>query len=253
MADNDPKSKLTPPPEAVGADNQAFDAHETEPAGAADDSIKAGHEPDRFRVSSVLYVPLLLVVFVLLAFGTVTLTFNYLTVKPPMDVSANRLAAAESQRNLNERFAAISSTDPNARVAQPRLEYLKQTANDASDPPFARSKRPIPAVGATWELYPEDLRPENFVDPTLKTKLLVNDGFHTDKKDIAHITIAEAMQTVVAQKKLAVKPGAKPLPLTSATKPGLENSGRGTFYDHPVPGVILDRAVPKGDEHPPGR
>ena len=250
MADD--HDRLKPPPEARGANEQAFDAHDTEPPGAADDSIQAGHEPDRFKVRNVLVVPAVLTVAVLVTFGIVTLAFNYLTVKPPMDVDANQLAAAESQRSLNERFAAISSTDPNARVKQPRLEYLKQTAgaNDPNDPPFYRSKRPIPAVGATWELYPEDLRPQNFVDPTTHAKILVNAGFYEGNKELAHIPIAEAIDVVLAQKKLAVKPGTKPAALTSVGRPDLSDSGEGAKRGLAVPGIIVDRAVSKGDDAP---
>lgn len=246
------KDRLTPPPEAQGANEEALDAHDTEPAGAGEDSIKAGHEPDRFQVRSVLYVPALLVIFVLITFGLVTVTFNYLTVKPAMDVDANKLAAIESQKSLNERFAAISSTDPNARVKQPRLEYLKQTANadDPSDPPFYRSKRPIPAVGATWELYPEDLRPQNFVDPTTHEKILVNAGFYDGKKDLAHIPIAEAIEVMLNEKKLPVKPGAKPVSLTTVGRPDMSDSGEGAKRGLAVPGIIVDRAVSKGDDAP---
>ena len=174
-------------------------------------------------------MPALLATFVLIAFAVVTVTFNYLTVKPPMDVDANQLAATESQKSLNERFAAISSTDPNARVKQPRLEYLKQTAgaDDPNDPPFYRSKRPIPAVGATWELYPEDLRPGNFVDPTTHEKILVSAGFYDDKKQLAHIPIGEAIDVVLKENKLPVKPGAKPTSLTSVGRPDLSDSGEG--------------------------
>ena len=245
MADD--HKKLIAPPEAIGASDQALDAHDTEPAGAAEDSIKAGHEPDRFQVRSVLYVPLLLVTFVLIAFGIVTVTFDYLTVKPPMDVDANKLAATESQKSLNERFAAISSTDPNARVKQPRLEYLKQTAgaDNPNDPPFYRSKRPIPAVGATWELYPEDLRPGNFVDPTTHEKILINAGFYSNKKELAHIPIAEAMEVMLKEKKYPVKPGTKPISQTSVGRPDLSDSGEGAKRGLAVPGIIVDRAVSK--------
>ena len=255
MADtHDDKSKLTPPPEAGVPSDPVLDAHDTEPPGAELISIKAGHEPDRFKVKTILYVPAIMVIFVLTAFGVVTATFNYLTVKPPIDPAANPLGAKEGAEPMNERFARISSTDPNAAVPQPRLEYLKQTANpyDKNDPPFYRSKRPIPAEGATWELYPEDLRPQNFVDPTKHTKVLVNAGWVGDKKQAAHIPIAEAMKVVVDGKKLAVKPGAKPLPLTSVGRPDLSDSGRGDQHRLAVPGIILDRTVEKGDAPPPG-
>ena len=253
MADtHDDKHKPTVPPKA--GDDPVIDAHDTEPPGAELDSVRAGHEPDRFKVKNVLYVPALMAVFVVIAFGVVTLTFNYLTVKPPVDPAANPLGAKEGAEPMNERFARISSTDPSAAVPQPRLEYLKQTANpyDKTDPPFYRSKRPIPAEGATWELYPEDLRPQNFVDPTRHEKILVNDGWVGGKKDLAHISIAEAMKVVVDGKKLAVKEGAKPLPLTSVGRADLSDSGRGDQRRLAVPGIILDRAVDKGDAHPPG-
>ena len=221
-----PGRKLDDP---APAHPDSVDPHDTQPPGADGLSVKAGHEPDRFKTRSALYVPLLVLFAMAVAFTVVTATFYYLTVKPPVDAAANPAALADSQKPINARFAAISSTDPNARTPQPRLEYLKQTAgnDNPSDPPFYRSKRPVEAVGATWEIRPEDLRPENFVDPTLRRKILVEAGWQDDAKKVAHIPIAEAMAAVVAQHKLAAVKDAKPLPTTSDGKPKLSNSGRG--------------------------
>ncbi len=207
----------------VGADA----AHD--PPGAETLSVKAGHEPDRFAVRSILYVPVIMVVMVVVGFVIVTITFNGLTEKPPVDPDKNPRGAADSKKDVNARFATISSTDPEARTNQPRLEYLKQTANNdqKDDPAFYRSKRPIEAVGATWELRPEDLRPENFIDPTRKTRILVEAGWQGDDTKVAHIPIAEAMDALLASKKLPTKPGAKPAPVTTDGKPKISNSGRG--------------------------
>ena len=203
------------------------DVHDTDPPGVQPDAVKAGHESDRFEAQKALYVPAIVVVTVLTAIGIISAIFAAVVYKPAMDPAANQESAAEATRPLNSRFGQISSTDPNAPVKQPRLEYLKQTATEGDrDPAWLRPKRPIEAVGATWEIRPEDLRPENFVDPTLKRKILVEAGWRdADTKNVAHIPLAVAMDAVLA--KLPIRKDPVVVSPTSDGKPKLSNSGRG--------------------------
>lgn len=238
----------------VSMSGASIDPHDIQPPGADKQSIQAGHEPDQFRVRTVLYVPLLLVVSALLAFAVVTVTFFNLVQKPDGDPAANREATALADRTLNARFARTSSTDPNAAVKQPRLEYLKQTEESGAkdDPAYMRSKRPVEADGATWELRPEDLRPGNYVDPTLHRKILVETGWvDPQKKTTAHIPIAEAMAAVVANKKyLPVRKDPVRVAATTDGKAKLSNAGRGGLAT-PVVVTVPVAAVKKDDKTKP--
>jgi len=236
----------------VSMSGASLDPHDIQPPGADKQSIQAGHEADRFRVRTVLYVPILLVVSALLAFVIVTVLFNSLVQKPDRD-GANLAANATAGKPLNARFAQISSTDPNAAVKQPRLEYLKQTEESGAkeDPAYMRSKRPVEANGATWEIRPEDLRPDNFVDPTLHRKILIETGWVAEsQKKLAHIPIAEAMATVVANKKLPVRKDPVQVAATTADKAKLSNAGRGGLAT-PAAVTTPVAAVKKDDSKPP--
>lgn len=213
---------------AVTMSGASLDMHDTEPPGASGDSVRAGHEPDRFLARSVLYVPVLVVSVVVVAFATVTTLFTILVHKPAIDESANVAAVADSRSNINDRFAKISSTDPNAPVKQPRLEYLKQQATEGDrDPPYLRSKRPIEAPGMTYEIYPEDLRPARYIDPTFKRKILVESAWLDDKKSVARIPIDEAMVALIERHKLTIRKDPVKLAATSEGRAKLSNAGRG--------------------------
>ena len=161
--------KTQPPPEGGKPNDPVLDAHDTEPAGADGVSIKAGHEPDRFKVKNVLYVPALMVTFVLIAFATVFTAFNYLTVKPPIDPAANAQGADDSVKPMDARFAAISSTDPNARVVQPRLEYLKQAGQHRrrADAAVLHFQAPGPGRGGDLGAVPRRPAPAELRGPDI--------------------------------------------------------------------------------------
>ena len=256
----------------VSMSGASMDPHDIHPPGADQKSIQAGHEPDRFRIRTVLYVPILLVVSALAAFTVVTVTFKSLVRKSDGDPAANQESAAVAGRTLNERFARTSSTDPNAAVKQPRLEYLKQTETDGpkDDPAYMRSKRPVEADGATWELRPEDLRPARFVDPTLHRKILVETGwFPGSQKKAAHIPIAEAMKVLApdphhpeagpieakaaadaAKKWLPVRKDPIKIAATTDGKAKMSNAGRGGLAT-PVAGTTPAAAVKNDDKTKP--
>ena len=212
------------------------DEHGTHPPGAAAQSVQAGHEPDRFNARAILYVPLLVVLTALFAFGTITTLFLTIVRKAEPNANTDPQTAAISQLPQNERFARISSTDPAAVVPQPRLEYLKQVENSPTDPGHYRSKRPLQEYrGATYEIYPEDLRPDRFIDPTQHRKILIETGFADKAKQIAYIPIADAMKMVVDGHRLPTRKDGKneaDKGMLANTTPSdlrakLSNSGRG--------------------------
>lgn len=225
--------------------------HESMPPGADGRAVKAGHEPDGFAVSSILYVPAFLGLTVVVAFAIVTaIIFTFYTRFKPADPAANPQASEMTHADINDRFARISSSVPkdlktsdgkvveNSAVPQPRLEYLKQTTTEsASDPAYLRSKRANDSMGNTYEIRPEDLRPDNYVDPLSREKVLATYGWRKADHSLARMPINEAIKMVIAQHKLPVKKGAVPAPTTSADKAKMSNAGRGGLSDQPTPPV----------------
>jgi hypothetical protein len=214
--------------------------HETEPPGADPVAFRAGHEPDRFQVKGILYVPIFVTVVVLIAFGLTSAIFFGLIRQPSTKPVGNPQGAALNQAPINERFARISSTDPkplpgrpDTGVAQPRLEYLRQTGSDGpfGDPPHLRSRAPL-GQGNSPEYRPEDLRPENYVDPKSGQKILAGYSWADEGKRVARVPIGDAIKLVVAQKKLPTRKDEKgqPVkgpPVTSEDRAKLSNAGFG--------------------------
>src|SRR5579885_2534708 len=101
---------------AVSLTGVSSPGHDTGPPGADPLSVQAGHEPDRFLVRSVLYVPLVVVVALVLAYLLVTWLFGI-----AMSNRADEEAEARRQNPqvvdqiappFNDRAGRISSTDP---------------------------------------------------------------------------------------------------------------------------------------------
>ena len=231
------------------AHESSVDPHDTHPPGADAQSVRAGHEPDEFRTRTPLYVPMLVVGTVVSVFTIITVLFGYLVYapggKPIRDGNANQAGAESSKQDINTRFGTISSTDREAPTKAPRLEYLKQTATEGpNDPPYLRSKRPVESVGQTWEIRPEDLRPENFIDPLLKRKILIEAGYLDPDKKLAHIPIAEAMELLTTSKKLPVRKDALPLARTNDGRAKISNGGRTGLSQPEKPGEPGGKVTP---------
>lgn len=252
--------------------------HDTDVPGAERDSVRAGHEPDRFGVKAILAVPALLTLIVLLAFGIVTALFlaTYDRFHPapaggfnPQAVAVNTVEAADGkgrvERDVSERVGRISSTAPESvpglpgtAVPQPRLEYLKEVAPETKqDPAWVRSKRPVETPSNTYEIRPEDLRPENYADPETRVKVLATYGWVDDKKTVARIPIGEAIKLAATGKlKLpAARKDAVPSPTSSINAPTMANGGvppqrNATQEGKPTPPVEpKPHDDKKGDKH----
>ncbi len=242
--------------------------HDTDIPGAEKNSVRAGHEPDRFQVKSILAVPVLLTVVVLVAFGIVTAVFLGLYTRfvptpaggsNPQGLELNTRATEDGKgrqdRDISQRFARIGSTAPKdvpdlpgTAIPQPRLEYLKQTTRESKDDPaFGRSKRPVESVSNTYEIRPEDLRPANYTDPVTKEKVLVTYGWVDAGKKVARIPVAEAMRMILADpKRLPVRKNPLIQVSTSINTPTLSNGGL------PTGGAIADtKTTPPQAEKPP--
>ena len=104
----------------------ATDGHggEFTPSGPTHD---LGYEPDKFAVKTILVVPAVVIVTMVVVFVITTLIFGAFFAPKGIVIEAQSEAGAkENAAPLNERVERISSTDPKARVLQPRLEGMQK-------------------------------------------------------------------------------------------------------------------------------
>jgi hypothetical protein len=212
--------------------------------------VKAGHEPDRFDVKPILYVPAFVVVVCVIAFVIVSTLFATIV---KYDTSVDRPMASEINKpDISDRFARIGSTkpraiagDPSTIVAQPRLEYLKEADMEhKNDKTFVRSKRPSNTSTNTYEIRPEDLRPDFYRDPVTKERMLAEPAYVGPDNKLVRVPINFAIKMVAEKKLLPVS--AKPIQVTSLTdeKAKLSNGGRSAA------GLLKAPEAPKAVEAP---
>ncbi len=127
----------------------------------APEVIARGYESDGYDNTSVLSVPLLVMLFFVLAFGTVTVIFT-LIAHPKPDPRAHPAAAERNHAPLNDRLKRISRGSGD--VEQPRLEPLKLRSGEARA--ISRPELSV-AEGNSPELHPEDIRPTKDRFPAL--------------------------------------------------------------------------------------
>jgi hypothetical protein len=140
------------------------------PAGPTHD---LGYEPDKFAVKTILVVPVAVLATMFVVFVITTLIFgNIFAPKATVIKPESEAGAAENGAPLNERLSRTSSSDPNARVLQPRLEgmqqkqvYYKDGNPENKDPSNVITSEMIPtqptAKGNPPRFHADDLRPEN--------------------------------------------------------------------------------------------
>jgi hypothetical protein len=208
--------------------------------------VDVGHEPDSFKVKSILYVPLAVAITMLLAYFVVTGLFNYMRgLTESNDGNANPQAKAISSLTIDQRFDRISSMDDKAAVKQPRLEWLRKSdskRNGETDPPYVRSVLPSDK-GNSPEYRPEDLLPHNYIDPITKQKVLADYAWVNKDKGVARIPVNVAMKLVLA-KGLPVQANPSAPTVGTALKPKLSNGGN----ELPAKAASDPKAV-KHDDH----
>src|SRR5262249_40932815 len=142
--------------------------HDSPVGPPADVVIRTGHEADTFGVKSILMVPVAIAAMAAVAYVVVSFTFQPVNRHPGVPSPV----AGEAAKKADERRLHISSSDPDAKDKQPRLEGFRvteSTRNGKTDPEFFRSVR-FSESGNSPEYYPEDLRADNFIDPVTKQK-----------------------------------------------------------------------------------
>ncbi|MBP3957395.1 hypothetical protein J8F10_19285 [Gemmata sp. G18] len=189
----DPVVKLAP--KEPGA--PAHDDHDLSGPPSAE-TIKRGYEEDKYDTKTVLSVPLLVVLFFVLAFGTVTVLFSVYS-KPIVDPNAHPQAKARNEADINTRMGRIHR---GGEVDQPRLEPLRMRSGDSR-----AITRPELPTGNSPEIHPEDLIPNEKRFPELyatnkekvgldKTMALGNDALKTLFKSSAPPLSEEASRFV---------------------------------------------------------
>lgn len=205
--------------------------------------VARGHEADGYDSKSVLSVPLLVVLFFVVAFGVTTVLFAYLSPTRE-DPRANPQAVERNTVPLDERLGRISR---GKEVDQPRLEPLRERGGNSR----ATTSFEKPGVNSP-ELHPEDLVPS-----PVHTPALFRTGWVDPNKTIARVTIAEAMKLATTDKALNLLPARhNPVSLvTSEHEPTAANAGRGAgpsvVEQPPAPGPEAkkdDHKEPKKDE-----
>jgi hypothetical protein len=198
--------------------------HDAPALGAPDqDAVKRGYEADTYDAKSVLSVPFLVILFFVLAFGTVTLLFRWLAY-PASDGRAHPGAVARNKDvSTNDRMARIGR---GKEVDQPRLEPLRIRTGD--DTKSRGISRPESVEGNSPELHPEDLIPSKERTP----ELYKNDAGKYGLDRTLGLSDA-ALEKLFPVSKSGTKPGSS---LTATTG---SNAGRG-----------VPPALPKGEAPP---
>lgn len=239
--------------------------HHEDTPGVDAKSSGVGHEPDQFDARTIVYVPIAVAITLVVTYLVVQGAFAFIngtesrqdvevatTSTDPETVKKVEAENADKVKAWNDRAERLRAWSPEPlaqstpsekplpAVPQPGLEYVRQvnlTRKDANgnivtDPQFMRSVRPI-GLNNSPEIYPEDLRPEEFVDPFTRQKLL-SEPYWVNEGKTAIVPIEEMIHLVthdpnwkgvlkVADKKADLHPGTlgKPKMSTGGVTPPL--------------------------------
>lgn len=180
------------------------------------ETIARGHEIDRYDTTSVLSVPLLVVLFFVLAFVTVSVIF-YFIFPSTVDPMAHPMAVEDNRKDIPERHA---------QVPDPLLDNFR---------PLQGASRSItsperPTGGSPW-IHPENLRVN-----VVNTPALYRSGWLDPGKTRARLTIDEAMDMAAENSKKFLKARTTPAsPQASQNVPTAANAGRGHGPSRAVP------------------
>lgn len=197
------------------------------------ETIARGHEEDRYDAISVLSVPLLVVIFFVLAFTTVSVIF-YFIYPSPNDPSVHPQARERNSAPLPERIGRIYRGSKD--VDQPRLEPLRMRTGD--DRAITRPETP---TGNSPELHPEDIRPN-----ATNTPALYRFGWVDANKTVARIALDDAMDILVAKNMLPLSKTPSS-PHGSENVPTASNAGRGDGPSRSTPPQVPP--VPPGGKN----
>lgn len=184
------------------------------------EALKLGYEPDGYHTATVISVPVLVIVFFVLAFTATTLLFGYFTRNANKGVETHPLAVDRNKADLNDRLRRIGN---GSEVDQPRLEPLRTRSgnaraitrpedNDGSNPPY---------------MHPED----NRADAT-RTPELFRLAWEGKDKKVAVVPLSDVMTAKLPKLFPVQAHGTKPP--SSEHLPTASNSGRGAEHAEAV-------------------
>ncbi|HSQ56156.1 MAG TPA: hypothetical protein VLM40_10485 [Gemmata sp.] len=186
----------------------ASDNHGT-PGSPTDAVIRRGYEEDEYDTRSVLSVPILVIVFFVLAFTSVTILFSFFRHTPD-DPMANPQIVEDNSRPLPDRIASTPSR------GRPEPLFVPRKGGENAR---AITGRPA-ATGNSPEYHPEDIRPSLENTPTLFESGWVVPG------KVATVPLNDAKALALRSGTLKARPGASP-PLPSWKVPSGANAGQG--------------------------
>jgi len=191
------------------------------------ETIARGHEIDAYDTTSVLSVPLLVVLFFVLAFGTVSVIF-YFIFPSHVDPSAHPMAVERNKKEISERHESIP---------QPRQDNFRELQGHSRS--ITSPEKP---TGNSPSLHAEDIRVNPINTPSLYKTRWVDPG-----KSFARISIEDALALAIQNKDNKVLPVNKTpeRPRESFSDPTASNAGR-----VPLPQVAHDNKAPEGNKPP---
>lgn len=213
----------------------ASSGHHEETPGVEPKSVAVGHEPDRFGIGGIVAVPIAVIVTLVITYVIVTMLVRYVNHS-----SSDPLASKDP--SINERLGRINSTGgtaaPGVRGAplgEPRLDGLPKIDTRVAGKdvaPYLMSFRKTP-TGNWPDIYPEDLRPADYIDYETRKKPLADppEAFDSNKA-YARLPIDEAIHLLTSNeeyKKRYVPAAAAPNPALAPTeRPKQSNGGQTT-------------------------
>jgi hypothetical protein len=205
-------------------------------SGPSPEAVARGYEEDVYDSRTVLSVPILVVLFFVLAFGTVSILFGFIAPTKP-DPRANPQAAERNKRSLNERLKDNDRglSDPKTGDGQPRLEPLRLRTKYA----HSITSLELPE-GNSPELHPEDIRPTKDRFPAL----------YAAGPDRVGLDKVMGLNDDQLKSLLPAAPGAGPL-IDSQHAPTPANAGRGFGESRVIAPPLPKAAEPKGGEKEP--
>lgn len=180
----------------------------------SDEAMRLGYEPDGYDPTSVISVPLLVILFFVLAFAATTILFGYFAPNPG-DPNAHPMAKARNEASLDERLARINR---GGEVDQPRLEPLRVRTGDSR-----AITRPETKEGNPPYMHPEQNRANRELTPELYRA-----GWTGKDKQSARIPIDDILDGKVKNLFPVQKSGTNPT--SSVHLPTAANAGRGAEH-----------------------
>ena len=207
--------------------------HET-PPGLDDKSVVVGHEPDRFGIGGIVAVPIAVAHTLLITYATVTLIFRFVNGNASDPIASKDVPVNDRLGRISSAGGVAAAGVPQQASGEPRLDGLPKIdtrVNGKDVAPYVMSFRKTP-VGNWPDIYPEDLRPENFVEYGTQRRPLVDPPEAIEgNKAYARLPVAKAIELLATNevlRKQYLPTAEKPLDMTHtpAGKAKASNGGQ---------------------------